>query len=57
MKAKKKPLDEIPLADLNIEDAPAVTETEFTPPEARAKGIMVDDVAGLVGALKEKGLL
>ncbi len=56
MKAKKKPLDEIPLADLGIEMAAALNETAFEPPAERQKGIMVDDVAGLVAALKDKGL-
>lgn len=57
MKAKKKPLDQIPLADLNVDGAPAVIETSFEPPEGRQRGIMVEDVAGLVAALKDKGLV
>ena len=57
MKAKKKPLDSIPWADLSVPESPAVKATVFEPPAARERGIMVDDVAGLVGALKDKGLL
>ena len=57
MKAKKKPLDQIPLADLNVEMSAGLNETAFAPPEERQKGIMVDDVAGLVAALQDKGLL
>ena len=57
MKAKKKPLDEIALADLGLEPAPALKETSFEPPAERQKGIIVEDVQGLVGALKEKGLV
>jgi len=57
MKAKKKPLDTIPLADLGIESAPQIKEIEFRPPEGRQRGIMVNDVAGLVAALKDKGLV
>ena len=57
MKAKKKPLDEISIADLGIEAAPAISEVSFAPPSERQKGIMVDDVAGLVKALNDKGLL
>ncbi len=57
MKAKKKPLDQIPLADLNVDSAPAVKETTFEPPEDRQRGVMVEDVAGLVAALKDKGLV
>jgi electron transfer flavoprotein beta subunit len=57
MKAKKKPLDEIPLAELGIEPGPAIRELTFAPPEGRQRGIMVDDVTGLVAALKDKGLV
>lgn len=57
MKAKKKPLDQIPLADLSLPESPAIAHTVFEPPAARQKGIMVDNAAGLVGALKDKGLL
>ena len=57
MKAKKKPLEQIPLADLGVESSPPVSNVSFEPPQQRVKGIMVDDVAGLVSALKDKGLL
>lgn len=57
MKAKKKPLDLIPLADLAIEPAAAITEDKYEPPEERQRGVIVEDVAGLVAALKDKGLL
>ena len=57
MKAKKKPLEEMSLDDLGIERGPALTETRFEPPPERSRGIMVDDVPGLVAALKERGLL
>ena len=57
MKAKKKPLDEIPIADLGIDASPALNERLFEPPAERQKGIMVNDVAGLVAALKDKGLV
>jgi len=57
MKAKKKPLDEIPIADLGVEASPVIEEILFEPPEQRQKGVMVDDVAGLIAALKDKGLL
>jgi electron transfer flavoprotein beta subunit len=57
MKAKKKPLDELALADLGIEQAPAFTHTNYAPPAERERGIMVEDVAGLVAALKDKGLV
>jgi electron transfer flavoprotein beta subunit len=57
MKAKKKPLEQIPLADLNVEVAAEIKETGFEPPQERQRGVIVDDVAGLVAALKDKGLL
>ena len=57
MKAKKKPLDTIPWADLSLPASPAIAAVSFEPPAARERGIMVEDVAGLVGALKDKGLL
>lgn len=57
MKAKKKPLDEIELADLGVEVGARVKEVSFAPPEGRKRGIIVDDVAGLVAALKDKGLV
>jgi electron transfer flavoprotein beta subunit len=56
MKAKKKPLDNLTLDELGIEPAPAIAETAFAPPAERQRGVMVDDVAGLVAALKDKGL-
>jgi len=57
MKAKKKPLDEVTLGDLGVEAQQAVKEIAFEPPAARQRGIMVEDVAGLVAALKDKGLV
>lgn len=57
MKAKKKPLETISIDELGIEAAPAAEETSFEPPAEREKGIMVDDVSALVGALKDKGLV
>lgn len=57
MKAKKKPLDQISLADLGVAATSDLKSVAFEPPEQREKGVMVADVAGLVSALKEKGLL
>jgi len=57
MKAKKKTLDVLPLAELGIESSPAINETHYEPPAERQKGIMVDDVAGLIAALQDKGLV
>jgi len=57
MKAKKKPLEQVPLADLGIEAAKPVVTSNFEPPAERERGIMVEDVDGLVAALKDKGLI
>ena len=57
MKAKKKPLEQLPLTDLNVEQATAISQLEFAAPKEREKGEMVEDVAGLVAALKDKGLI
>ena len=57
MKAKKKPLDEIAFAELGVAESPQLTATSYEPPSERVKGVMVDDVAGLITALKDKGLL
>ena len=57
MKAKKKPLDEVAFADLGVEAAQGIKEVSYAPPEGRQRGIKVDDVAGLVAALKDKGLV
>jgi len=56
MKAKKKPLETIALADLGVDSGPEIKELSFAPPAERERGVMVDDVAGLVAALKDKGL-
>ena len=56
MKAKKKPLDTIALTELVPSASTALRETAFEAPQERSRGIMVDDVAGLVAALRDKGL-
>ena len=57
MKAKKKPLDEVSLGDLGIQAGPAIRELHYAPPEGRQRGVMVENVAGLVAALRDKGLV
>ena len=57
MKAKRKPLDTRPLADIGVEAAPSIAQTHFEPPAKRQRGEMVEDVDGLINALKAKGLL
>ncbi|GAB2662496.1 electron transfer flavoprotein subunit beta/FixA family protein [Arenimonas aestuarii] len=56
MKAKSKPMETIPFADLGVEDGNHLKTTSYAPPPKRSKGVMVKDVAELVSALKAKGL-
>ncbi|MEE9510708.1 MAG: electron transfer flavoprotein subunit beta/FixA family protein [Gammaproteobacteria bacterium] len=57
MKAKKKPLETIPLAELGVDATASLQTISVEPPPVRAKGVRVSDVDGLVAALKDKGLL
>ena len=57
MKAKSKPMESIPFADLGVEAGWSLTNKSYAPPAKRSRGVMVKDVAELVSALKEKGLV
>jgi electron transfer flavoprotein beta subunit len=57
MKAKKKPLDTLTLAELGVESWPQLKSMRFEPPAQRQKGVLVKDVAELVGALRKRGVL
>ena len=57
MKAKKKTLDVIALGDLGVDKAAQFRTVKYDPPATRQKGVMVKDVAELVAALKQKGLV
>jgi electron transfer flavoprotein beta subunit len=57
MKAKKKPLDTLSLADLAVEAKQSLKVVRVDPPPQRQKGVMVKDTAELVDALKKKGLI
>ncbi len=57
MKAKKKPIETVSLADLGVTAAAGVKTTKTAPPPSRSKGIMVKTTDELVEALKGKGLL
>lgn len=57
MKAKKKPIAEVSLADLNIEISSNIRIIAHAPPAERSKGIMVESVAELVSAIKARGLI
>jgi len=57
MKAKSKPLESVPFADLGVDSSDTLKTTHYAPPPKRSRGVMVKDAAELVAALKQKGLL
>jgi electron transfer flavoprotein beta subunit len=57
MKAKKKPLDTLTFAELGVAARPQLKIIRFEPPPQREKGVLVKDVAELVGALRKRGIL
>ena len=57
MKAKSKPLETIAIADLGADAGHQLKPLRYASPAKRQKGVMVKDVADLVSALKQKGLL
>jgi electron transfer flavoprotein beta subunit len=57
MKAKRKPLDVIPLDDLGVTIENNLGVSHFAPPPQREKGIMVEDASQLVQELKNRGLV
>jgi electron transfer flavoprotein beta subunit len=57
MKAKSKPLETLAFADLGVDDDAGLRTTHYAAPARRSKGVMVKDTAGLVDALKQKGLI
>ena len=57
MKAKKKPLDTLSMADLGVAAGDPFKTVRVDPPPQRQKGIIVKDVGELVAALRKKGLV
>jgi electron transfer flavoprotein beta subunit len=57
MKAKKKPLETTSLEALGVAAGQYLKTLKTEPPAQRQKGVMVKDVAELVGVLKKKGLI
>jgi electron transfer flavoprotein beta subunit len=55
MKAKKKPLEVLPLASLDVTAERQLRVLKYETPAQRQKGAMVADVDALVAALREKG--
>jgi len=54
MKAKKKPLETLTPADLNVNVAPRLKTLKVAEPPTRAAGVIVADVAALVDKLKNE---
>lgn len=54
MKAKRKPLDEMAIADLGVDVAPRTETLKVENPPARKEGIKVETVAELVDKLKNE---
>ena len=57
MKAKKKPLETVSIADLGVQPASGLKTTKTSAPPVRGKGIKVKTVDELIAALKQKGLV
>jgi electron transfer flavoprotein beta subunit len=57
MKAKKKPIETIPIESLGVDITPVLRVSRYEPPAGRSRGVMVKSVDELVGALRDRGLL
>jgi electron transfer flavoprotein beta subunit len=57
MKAKKKPLETLPIGTLGVEAKQRLKLVKFDPPPQRQKGVRVKDAVELVEALRKKGLV
>jgi len=57
MKAKKKPLETLPLEGLGVEARERLKVVRVEPPAQRQKGVKVKDAQELVDALRKKGLI
>ena len=54
MKAKKKPLEVIPVADTGVDVSSKLSIVEVNEPEQRQAGVIVSDVAELVEKLRNE---
>ncbi|MDX2074513.1 MAG: electron transfer flavoprotein subunit beta/FixA family protein [Alphaproteobacteria bacterium] len=57
MKARAKPLEKIPAADMGVDIALRFTHEKFEEPKKRSGGVKVKDVAELVDKLKNEGVI
>ena len=57
MKAKKKPIETIPAADLGVDVAPRLKTLKVSPPPTRSAGVKVGSVAELVDKLRNEAMV
>ena len=57
MKAKRKTIETIDPASLNIDFSPTLRTSDWQTPPPRSRGVMVEDVDELLGVLRDKGLV
>ena len=57
MKARSKPLEILAAGELGLAAVPSLKPVGYEPPAQREKGELVEDVAALVGKLRERGLV
>lgn len=57
MKAKKKPLESVQLATLDVAVPPRLEVSDYAAPQARSGGHKVESAAALVAELKQRGVL
>jgi len=57
LKAKKKPLDVLPLSSLGVDASARLVVERVDAPAPRARGIRVQNAAELVGVLRQRGVL
>ncbi len=57
MKARSKPLETLAVGELGLSAVPSLKPSGYEPPAQREKGERVEDVAALVGKLRERGLV
>lgn len=57
LKAKQKPLDLLPLAELGVDVAPQFRAVRFEEPAPRPRGVLVHDAEQLIQRLADRGLL
>jgi len=57
MKAKKKPIETIPVDSLGVDVTPVLAVRRYEAPSGRSRGVVVKSVDELVSALRDRGLV